>query len=504
MDLYCETDVLLNTIDAIPEVKEEADDFDAAENMESLEIEAIESYPNALHVEFLDEEEEEEENLSRNETSNYRDREEALKQIYYQSNPLRNFVASTKGQSILPPSKMSSNVYSNKKKSLPQIFSDLRIADREHVQEDRDLHKKKMRTTLKLNLKALEMEKNPIDSLEASKKIYSEYCRHNLSRPIDLRNVESILKYDLKQFKNRSQKMKKILNPNQPIGHSNGISLSQPLNTSNNSSMSSDESTFRSGMMKPLKKLTDELEINAQTVKLKDLNGMGQEIKRHKTNLAKSNIYNAIYLNCDEEAMQSNKTNSIQNNSKHVGKSVLNKHLAAKEADSDVESDENKMHLNRHQSIDTQYSSNLVHQSILNIPPPLVEPPLAKLNEDSSVFAAPNVYYSEVSTADERHKIRVQHARDKVLNETNDKANLNKMTILQPFEDTKILINIDNVSSKILNNLLNKQNTVPRYYMPPIRSFGYFKKVTTSLQDNLDRIVSGKRPSAKARQKFNF
>ena len=99
-----------------------------------------------------------------------------------------------------------------------------------------------------------------------------------------------------------------------------------------------------------------------------------------------------------------------------------------------------------------------------------------------------NLFYHDLSVnnhthnllaQNERRKKRNQHARDKI-NESNEKTNLNKMTILQPFEDTKILINIDKVSSKILNSLLNKQIAVPRYYMPPIKSVGYFKKVITN------------------------
>lgn len=127
-------------------------------------------------------------------------------------------------------------------------------------------------------------------------------------------------------------------------------------------------------------------------------------------------------------------------------------------------------------------------------------------DENTNTYSSfvPMPYYSDVKTADSRYKDRIYNAREKILNEHSEKHNLNKMTILQPFEDTKILINIDNVSSKILNNLLNKQKTFPRYYMPPIRSYGYFKKVTTDIVDDLDRVVSAKRPSAKSRAKFNF
>jgi hypothetical protein len=62
-----------------------------------------------------------------------------------------------------------------------------------------------------------------------------------------------------------------------------------------------------------------------------------------------------------------------------------------------------------------------------------------------------------------------------------ERTNLNKMTILHPFEETKILINIDKAPTKLLNSLLNKQNVAPRYIIPPMRSFGYFKRVAPGL-----------------------
>lgn len=120
----------------------------------------------------------------------YRDWEETLKLEYYKSNPLRNYVSSTYGQSILPVR----SSHRNKKKSLPKIFNDLRIT--ENFQQDRELHRRKLCTSLNINLDSLDVlnRKNPIDMLEESKKIYSGYCKYNLTKPIDLTNVESILK----------------------------------------------------------------------------------------------------------------------------------------------------------------------------------------------------------------------------------------------------------------------------------------------------------------------
>jgi len=185
---------------------------------------------------------------------------------------------------------------------------------------------------------------------------------------------------------------------------------------------------------------------------------------------------------------------------------------------SNSDESENKINFNRHQSIaSTEYGAGLLPTTSTSIPiqPAPIHISINNIhcfqrgddpNMQSSQFYSPP-YHSYVPDADSKHKVRVQHARDKILHERKIKANLNKMTILQPFEDTKILINIDNVSSKILNNLLNKQKTSPRYHMPPIRSYGYFKKVTTNvIDDGLERSLTGsaKRPSARTRAKFNF
>lgn len=125
----------------------------------------------------------------------YRDWEESVKLNYYKSNPLRNYVSSIYGKSILPGGKSSTQ--RNKKKSLPKIFTELRTT--ENFQQDRELHRKKLCTSLNITLDSLDVlnRKNPIDMLEESKKIYSEYCKYNLTKPIDLTNVESILKTNL-------------------------------------------------------------------------------------------------------------------------------------------------------------------------------------------------------------------------------------------------------------------------------------------------------------------
>lgn len=189
------------------------------------------------------------------------------------------------------------------------------------------------------------------------------------------------------------------------------------------------------------------------------------------------------------------------------------------------ESEANKIDFTRHQSIaSSEYGVMVPHPLPMNVPVTNNNQPIhLAINNIQAGFNGPNsestvaynsgsylpLYLSQQTpNAETRYRSRVNKARDKILHGCSEKANLNKMTILQPFEDTKILINIDNVSSKILNNLLNKQQTnTPRFYMPPIRSYGYFKKVTTVVDEGLDHhhravSTSAKRPSAKPRAKF--
>lgn len=271
--------------------------YNKAEEDSNMQLVALESYSQEQQVIHLEDEYLNlDPDLSRRENSLkkiYKDRENALKDMYYKSNPLRKFISSTPGQSIMPQSKLSKAVYVNKKKGLPEIFSELRVneVDQERVIENRELHKKGLRTTLKLNLKALEIDKNPIDTLEASKKIYTEYCRFNLTKPLDTSNVESIFKEDLKRFKARSRRLKKRNTP--------GLNSTMSSHLNNDSTSSEDSCTFKVGGRKCGDK---ELEINAHMVKLKGLNEMSKEIKQHKAYQAKNNFnnFNKIYPKCNE------------------------------------------------------------------------------------------------------------------------------------------------------------------------------------------------------------
>lgn len=219
--------------------------------------------------------------------------EEYQKEVYYRSNPLRKFIGSTQGQSILP---LKNRVFSNKKKGLPTIFSELRLDDVEDIQVDRDVHKKGLRTTLKLNLKALEIDKSSVDSMEKSKQVYSEYCRYNLTKPLDVSNVESVFKSNFKKKTNATNSRLRKQHPTQPqqVNLNSTMSTNTQNTTTNDSSISSDESGYYAKQQQPQgKKVSsqgnrDDLEINAHTVKYKDIQEMNRDVRQHKQQIAKS------------------------------------------------------------------------------------------------------------------------------------------------------------------------------------------------------------------------
>lgn len=80
-----------------------------------------------------------------------------------------------------------------------------------------------------------------------------------------------------------------------------------------------------------------------------------------------------------------------------------------------------------------------------------------------------------VSAAQKRLE-RARLAREKILHAPpTQRVNLNKMTILAPFEQTKILVNLDKVPSHVWTCLINKNFSTPKYHIPPARAYGFFK-----------------------------
>lgn len=88
------------------------------------------------------------------------------------------------------------------------------------------------------------------------------------------------------------------------------------------------------------------------------------------------------------------------------------------------------------------------------------------------IIVAPPV----VISAAQKRLERAKQAREKILNAPPiQRMNLNKMTILSPFEQTKILVNLDKVPSHVWTCLISKSSSTPKYHIPPARAYGFFK-----------------------------
>ncbi|RNA04198.1 hypothetical protein BpHYR1_015338 [Brachionus plicatilis] len=332
---------------------------------------------------------------------NYDELEQKLK--YYKSNPLRNF-APTRGQPIVP--------HRHQIQQLPKIFNELRFTD--SCELDRSLHRQKIKSNL--SLKLAEPMRNPLDQMESSKKTYNEFSRLNLTRPIDISNVRSVLRENISPRK--------------------------------------DETTDAYKRPKHLSKSADLL-IDAHNVDLKYVEDMNSEIRKHKQKLAKLEFKSCKWSNSKKAKNSKEHKGALYHYRKAVReiKSMIRFNSAETKPPSAGATVRGESHLDNKDVISKDHSI-IKEYEYLN-----------------------KVMFSNSLTSSEKYRKRVKQARDKILYEQTEKHNLNRMTILQPFEDTKILINIDQVPPGFLNSLLNKENHAPRYYMPPVRAFGYYKKV---------------------------
>lgn len=163
--------------------------------------------------------------------------EHELKREYYMSEPLRSY-GQLRGESILPSrlkrqllvdcsgaadhTNVDSPLLANhtllptrRAKSLPKAFAELRSvttsettnnqtalnANANYLGEDRSIYKQKLRTELQLSSHLDEIEflrsfypKSQPEMLENSKRVYTEMSRANVTKPVDVENVESVLK----------------------------------------------------------------------------------------------------------------------------------------------------------------------------------------------------------------------------------------------------------------------------------------------------------------------
>ena len=230
---------------------------------------------------------------------------------------------------------------------------------------------------------------------------------------------------------------------------------------------------------------------------------MSREIKDRKAKLAKMDLTTEQYAKHCYRTIKSgnsvtrthnnntmNNPNNIENIENHFNKhkgSVYNYRMASKaaskhsnrqqiNASDDLENEQLvDVHLHTNSDMDDE-SDSIIHQQQQN--------EANRLMQARSMIIFADDEKEQLLKRQEKQRQRIAQARLKILSDPAAKNNLNKMTILQPFEDTKILINIDKVPSKILNSLLNKQHTAPRYYMPPVRAFGYFRNVISTKAAN--------------------
>lgn len=231
-----------------------------------------------------------------------------------------------------------------------------------------------------------------------------------------------------------------------------------------------------------------DLLIDAQTVEIKGIEEISRELRNHKVKLAKMNAQTR--LENYRQSYRMVKSGSSINNIQHKG-SIYNYRQAVKALNSQTRLDSApSLSISAPSSLLNGEVSELKKSRTKLVSRSLIDTDVDEVNGD--FIHLRRVLDSATITQEEKHQNRVRMAREKILTEQIEKHNLNKMTILQPFEDTKILINIDKVPSRLLNSLLHKEHIAPRYFMPPIRAFGYFKKVVdeSSLNGNTIGLTS--------------
>lgn len=124
--------------------------------------------------------------------------ESALKRDYYLSNPLRAY-GQLRGESMLPKKRAEIDENEINRRRLPEMFAELR--ETSDQTQDMRSYKQSLRTMLNLNSNLSDNQvvrscypKIQTEMLESSKKLYSDISRFNITKPVDVENVESVLK----------------------------------------------------------------------------------------------------------------------------------------------------------------------------------------------------------------------------------------------------------------------------------------------------------------------
>jgi len=428
---------------------------------------------------------------------------------YYRSNPLRSY-ASNKGEQMVP---QLSNLL--KKKQLPHIYKDLRKENSEQsatTEIDRNSYKYKLKGDLKVNLTCIDtIARKDKMEIRETKKVYTEFSRNKVTKPIELKNVQSTIKSTLLSAHSRSP-VKSFSASNHNTYFSN--------NSRNNPFASASETNLNTGfetIVKSSEKVKKEPFIEAKSVKINTLDELTDEIKnRSKYKLEFHSPNRVIYDNYDNENVkytyrERNHLHEHYQQATFDELELSNHHqlpkgtlLSFKQASASPGTAKQRSENNKSASIvsvhEKSFTNNLANGSNypLETKRPSTDKPRdtfasefflrhdkkteecgytknADIDIETSTCSKKNfcAFDNRLVSANTKHRKRVEQAREKVLNGSSEKANLNKLTLIQPFEDTKILINLHKVPSKVLNNLFNNKERAKSYLIPPVKAFGY-------------------------------
>ena len=510
---------------------------------------------------------------------------------YYRSNPLRNF-APTKGQTILPL-----NSSRQRKMRLPSAYRELRNhhQDSSHninvnnnnnnnsynsnlnsnsnsnirinSSPENMTHKYRLKADLKVNLFYTDdtSKKNLIDLRENTKKVYNEYCHKNITKPVNIKNVQSMIKSinnnnnsTMNTTNNDSISQHESANyylppvpaisltsafPNIPAPPHTAVNHPQPLGLNNNNNNNNRMNyTLNSDTNKDIPF------IDVKRVNISTLEDMVDEIKNknklknpkiiydnydnqnlkytYKEYPVKLNEYfdlsqntflahnqtdsflNNVNYEIDElELMPSIMKTSMGNIYKRVTKKTpgitenedtttninnINNNTTEDEANNLLKlRKQNQSHPQHKNTTSAAYypsvlshlatSHSLIKQEDINN--------LSEDNNEINDFSnRKDVFLSSVFSRQSKQQARMQQAKEKIENHT-EKANLNKLTIIQPFEDTKILINLNQIPPKALNTIFNfnSDQQQPSYFIPPVKAFGFY---TSKTSDNSYNVIT--------------
>jgi hypothetical protein len=481
------------------------------------------------------------------------------KKEYYKSNPLRNY-APTKGQSMLPPAHSSNSATaaaaSKRKNNLPNILKELRDQSMENFKQieiDRTLYKYKLKGDLKVSLSSL-------DNTFNNSKIKINGLRESSSRkPYDyLRSSIS------KQNESRYQ-----MSSNKPsTSDTIATQASFIVETPEKKFMSQSETTFNKQTrqqynqhLAPVSALAPPPPgIDAQKVRINTLDEIVDEIKSknkyksefiasmnkfsdeknenskyfiHDNNLNYDSFLNNITCSMNEIDLQANigssmyayKNQTTQQSAKRID--IPPKVPVIKEPI--LFNEPSYTHFGS--VIGVRHSNNNEHNSTFSQRKVSTAPKPSKLTERMSY---PNEFYKhdelhiqldpnthsldnfncQIMTddgelsANRKNKKRVRESRKKVVHNPVEKQNLNKITIIQPFEETKILINLDKVPTKVLNKMFNRKedSLAKSYIIPPVKAFGFLtKKVSDSGASSISstNLTSNDKKLQKQKKKIN-